>query len=386
MSLNTTYSLNNVKRDLYDVWETLRQKTPGVLGIIGTSDRTLVAKKLEWLNDVDAYENDTLNNGGALVAADTTVTVSDGTKFRANMIIKLRGYPETIKVASVSGNVLTIERNYNSTGATTTIPDGTVVEIINEPKTEGSRAGTNTMEQLTTSDNYWEIFRQDIAIPDETLNTRQYGFQTADAFMNYQVEKFMKKLRTRINRSVMYGKSYVGTSTAPATMNGIYTFIDDASGNRTDASGATLTAAMINNARAAIFEDDVSADDLVIVCNTHQARTMAGFNTSLANRFETVAYDSMKGGGNTAINVFVGDLAPLGVSRVIVEKDFPIEAVAILNTRKINLVFAPDGRPYDWDTTPTDYKGKQRSIYARCSLEMKDALYSHALIKNLATS
>jgi hypothetical protein len=129
-------------------------------------------------------------------------------------------------------------------------------------------------------------------------------------------------------------------------MRGVYTFLRQDGTNKKDADEGELSSTMLNNMLESIYLDDSDTNDLILFMDTVQARKMATFNSYVANRMETVAFDSLISSGNTAVTLFKGDLEPIGMPTIIVDKDAPKGAVMALNTRKLKLVYAPGGTTY----------------------------------------
>ena len=382
-------ALSNVVRDLGDEFSAILSSQTDFLSLIGEVDRKDFRKdgKLEWLEDVEVPEQDTLNNGGAVLAADTTFVVSNVTYFQVGMVVKFRDEEETMLVTAINTgtSTLTVTRAFNGLPAPTTVADSSVIMVVNRAVAEYNRANLNSGVEPTVEYNYWETFREDIAFSKMVADAKQYGFDGKDAFIGYQLERFMRKIRARLARSVIWGERNVGGAGVPSRMRGVYTALRQAGTNKSDAGGAAITATMLNNLLASIFDDDqASMKNIVLYTSPIIARTMASFNVAVANRMETVGFDSKIASGATSVTLFHSDLEATGMPKLIVDTTAPAGALMALNTDKIKIAYGPDGRLQQWDSKPKDARPQARQIAVAmdASLIMKDHKQSHGLIYN----
>lgn len=386
-----SYAITEKRRDISEAFTTLMQVDGGILSLIGESQRSFLGLdgKVEWIEDRITYEFDTLNTGGAaVVAADTTMKVSNISRWSVGMIAKFRDYDETFRVTNVNtgASVLTVVRDYNGLGAPTTVANGSTIDIINRPELEGSTGHDNGTFEPSTQYNYLEIFREDLPFTEAVKNTQRYGYSNGDAYIAYNVAKQMRKIKERLNKSVMFGERLIGSMTQRGTMRGIVTWLRQTGSNSTDASAAALTPTMINALLERIYQDDTAAGNVVLFCNTNQARKMAAFNTTLANRLQTVDMMSNQAAGNTRVLEFVADLSKFSGVRIVVDLAAPNKSIMLLNTSKIALVYAPDGKMTTWDYRPEGAhpNAVKKAVYMQATLEMKDHLYSHGIVYNLS--
>jgi len=387
---NLSSSLTNGIRDVSDIWTAVLKRDKGILSLLKEESRDTISTdgKFEWIEAVYDYEYDTLANGGAVADTDTTFKVANPARFKTNMIIMFRGYYETMRVIAVDTitGLLTVTRSYNTIAAPASVADLTIVDIINRPEFQNSRAHENPIFEHTIQYNYFEILREDIPFSENLVNTAQYGYATPEAYVNEQLLEFMNREKNRLNRSVMFGERYAESIALnrPATMRGIYTWLRQASTNSYDASTSALTARMINDRLEEIYQDDSAAGSVVMLMDVIQARVLSTFNTAVANQLKTVNFNETAAAGVTAVTQFQSDFNAAPNVTIIVDKAAPAGTLAFLNTNKIKLVYAPNGKMYTKDTTPVDLPtgAKRTMVYAQVSLEMRDSLYSHALIYN----
>ncbi len=380
--------LDNMVRDLREEFTTVLGMGSGLLSLLAEEDREFYGDggKLQWLEDVEERETDTLDNGAAVLAADTSFGVSNVGRFYINMIIKFRDHDETMRITAVDhgASTLTVVREENGISAPTTVADGSDIDIVSRPVMEYNRANEVTAYEPTIEYNYYETFREDLPFSERVANSRMFGFRTGDDFIDYNVERWLRRLRSRLARAIVWGERNVGGSSSPSRMRGAYTWLRQTGTNKSDATGAALTSTMVNNLLESIYLDDGDMRDLVLYMDTVQARKMAQFNTHVANRMETVDFDSRIASGATGVTLFHSDLEPVGMPTIVVDKEAPKGAVMALNVRKMRLVYGPKGRLVEWDSKPKDLPpdAQRRGLIMTCSLLMQDHKYSHGLIYN----
>lgn len=389
----TTYDLTNGKKVYIDeevnaviaTSNTLLSVLPPFI----TSQELGENKQVYWSEDYQVYNRDTLNNGGAVAAADTSFVVTDATKFAVGMEIKFRDYKEVMLVTAVNTgtNTLTVTRSYGTWAAPTTVADESYIDIIANPKEELSRAVDEGVDETSNESNYYQTFRKDVPISEQARYMAMYG-PDKERFIAYVLDRKTRELNNEMARSFMYGVGNVGTKTTGSKVQGIVEWLGQAGTNKTDAASAALTATFVNNVLEDIYQDDNELGELIIYANPYQARKMALFNTAVSNRFETANFDDRAAAGGTFKTQFIGDLPMVGRPGIFIDKDAPKDSLLILNRSKIQPIWSPNGAPQMWDSKPNDAPpdSMRMSMMWTASLIMKDHKYSHGMIYNLATS
>jgi len=169
----TTYSFQNLRRDLSDVFATIVAGSPTFLSkipIVGTARHY----KHEWVEDVVQPTEDALD--GAIDNAVTTVTVDDGGKFKAGMILGFVGYDEQMKVTAIDVDDLTVTRGYGGT-TPEAMSDNTVVRILYIPAAEGSEPGDDSWEEPGIEYNYTQIFTRTVRVSNTARSSRHLMFE-----------------------------------------------------------------------------------------------------------------------------------------------------------------------------------------------------------------
>lgn len=367
--MDLSYDFQNLKRDLSDVIAAVIQAQPTLISLVGTSGMATQTKH-EWLEDVLQPERDALN--GAILAADTTVTVDTGSAFVPGMVLAFEGYDEIMKVSAVSGNDLTVVRGYGGTTAVA-MTDNTEVVIVSRPQPEGTDPGDDDTREPGLEYNYTEIFDYTAKVSGTAQAVRVYGISNA---LDYQVNNGAKIIARRMNNALIYGRRVARSSTENGSMGGLLQFVGQPGGNTVDAAGADLTATLLNDSIELIVKTGGKPDTLV--ANTAQARKISGFN---AANLQVQRADQTAG---NVVYRFVNDL-PMGViANIAVDPNFPKNKVAIVDSSRINLVPLKDRGLNDVDATPNGADFVARRILGEYTCEIKNAKEAHGLITNLS--
>jgi len=377
--MDTSYDYSNMKRDLAETFETVCRGQHNLLSVIPIVGEAR-SYKHEWLEDVIESASDALN--GAILEGDTTITVDNGNKFAAGDIIAFAGYDEIMKVTGITGNDLDVTRGYGGTSAVG-MDDDTVIKLVSRPKAEGSDPGYDAVAEPSAEYNYTQIFDRTAKISKSAAAGVHHAM---DDIVDFHVKHHLQLLEVELNNACIYGRRYADTSdgTVARTMGGVLYYLDSENGNVIDKESAALSADDLNDLIEMIAADGGKPN--VLLCNTFQARKISGFNLSSGSTpiVRTTWSDEKTGG---AVYEFVGDL-PLGmVERIVVDTDFPQDKVAIIDTSKMALVAMKDRNFADLPATPSqasDYIA--RRLIGEYTLEMRNALQGHGLIKGLTTS
>jgi len=220
--------------------------------------------KVEWLEDELATLVCALN--GSITSNATTITVVDASKFKSGDIVEIDA--EMMWVSSMSGEVLTVTRNFGGTQATHS--DAAVVTIINAARLEGADADyERAFSDITAPYNYTQIFSDDVKVTRSQDKISQWGLTEE---FDYQAAKRVPELSRLIEKAFFRGQRKAGSATTPRAFGGLETFITD---NTVNLSSAALTRKDLEDAVQSAWEDG-GAPDLVI-CNAWVKRKITGF-------------------------------------------------------------------------------------------------------------
>lgn len=387
-----TGDINQLRRNLTDVFNTVIATTPGILQLINATDNNKIGKdkKFEWLEYARDYERDTLNNGGVVSAGDTTFIVTDSDKFKLGAICRWEDSVsgETFRVTAIASatHTLTVTREINGISAPTTIADSSKIRILTTPVLEGSRANLESIEQSTVQYNYSQRFRRDFGFSEAIADMTRYGYANGQAFISEKTLEKLEDLRNELNATVLNGARYAGTATIPSTLGGIYWWLHQADTNKQDASASALSATLLNNLLAELYERNTKgASGLILYMTPIQARVMSDFNTAIANQMVMLDRGDKTASGTLPVLNYESDLKGVARCQVVIDKDAQPGTVAILNPKDIELSYVTNKRLVQWDTTPNDAVegAKQVGLFSHCSLKFKNHTKSHALLYNL---
>lgn len=370
-----SYDFQNLVRDLSNEFDAIRRSAPVFISLLGLGAPATHTKH-EWLEDKLQAQTDAINNGLGYGTSDTSIVVDDGTKFAAGMIVAIDGSDEVMKVTAVSTNTLTVTRGFGGSTAEA-IVDNAVVRIIANPKLQGTDPGDDSQQEPSVEYNYTQILDRTAKVSRTGEAVKKYGIGSA---LDYQVAVHMDQLMRDLNNSAIYGRRVAPAASTPGVMGGILQYLNGSGGNASSAAGAALSATLLNNAIESAWSD--GGRPTVLLCNTYQARKITQLNSSTSNY--TVMQDS-KVAGNQVIK-FVSDLPGGVITDIVVDPNFPTDAVAILDVSRIKLVPLDGGAFKDGDARIPGGDYFARRILGEYTLEIKNALHAHALIKNLATS
>jgi hypothetical protein len=369
-----SYDLKEVVRDLTDELSVIAQKQPTVISLIphATPNQYAINSKHEWLEDVLSPEVDAL--AANVTASATTITVANGKKFQPGMVIVIEGSEEMMKVTSVSGNTLTVNRGYAETTAEEHSA-GKEIKIVARPRDEGTLPGDDNPGSLPGAEwNQTQIFDITVKVTRTAQMTSVYG---VNDLIKYRVKQGLEIISRRMNNAVIYGRRLQRVEgSEPGMMGGILYFLKQSGGNVVNAAGADLTQKLLNDTIERIAQDGGTPN--VIFCNTTQARKISAFN---ANNIIIQRED--KTAGNFVAR-FVSDLPAGIITTIVVDMNFPKDKVSILDTSRLRLVPLKGSTIQDFDATPNGADFIARRILGEYTLEVRNAKEAHGVLENLS--
>jgi hypothetical protein len=263
--------------DISDViTQNSRVETP-FLDYLGDSPYAAKNTTHEWGEDDVLAESDLMNDSGGISNSDTSMVVTDGTKFLAGSVIQIDS--EIILVTAVSTNTLTISRNYGGKTAAAAHDDASTIHIIAHVALEGDDAPTANHTARSRVSNYCQI------ITPHQVNVS--GTQQAVSLIGVKNE-FDHQMRQRavegmrmLERSVIGGtkaaSTPAGSSTVRRTMQGLKWFC---STNTYAESSAVLTEARLLAILQDAWSSGMYAPDFILVGAKQKAK-ISGFKRAL---------------------------------------------------------------------------------------------------------
>lgn len=194
--------------------------------------RVAVNPEFKWMEEESLTKTDQVNDGTGMNSSDTTMTVDNGSRFRAGDVVKIPRTGENVLVTAVSTNDLTVVRGWGST-AGAAINDNEPIIIIGNANQEHATKRAMIIGDQTIRTNYTQIFRTPFGISRTAANTEMYGGKDLAHIRMMQLIEHQKE----IERAFWFGEpkeDLTGTHPRRAT-GGVDYWI---STNATDAGGA----------------------------------------------------------------------------------------------------------------------------------------------------
>ncbi len=226
----------------------------GLLAYIGMGslDKPAFAVKHEWMEDtlrpLAGQMDEALDN------SETAYTVDSTTMFRVYDLIMIDEEISLITVIDSSTQFTVEARGTRSTAATH--DDDATITIVGTAVLEGQTAPrTNKSTQKTGVFNYTQIFEDVVEISSTLEAVEQYAPGSEYA---RELGKTMKSLFITMDRTLIYGFKYIGTSTLSRSMDGLYAYLRAGSqptAQKVDASSAQLTEKMMLDALLSTYDN-----------------------------------------------------------------------------------------------------------------------------------
>ena len=359
-----------------------RSNRTGILQVVNFGDPMAAydGYKMGWLDfRIDATSSD-LN--GAIDNVVTTVTVVDGAKFRAGMLIAPAGSDEVMLVTAVTGNDLTVTRGFGGTTAEA-VGDGVKITIDSVGREENSQAENDGIFQPEKVENYFQTMDTAVEFSRRALATMQYG-NTND--LAFQVSERIRQLTIQMDRALYRGRKATATiGGEDVTFTGGMRFYNDQVGAiKTDNSAAALTLDQINALNAEIVSRGGTANTIAV--GIKQARVLSGLVS--AN------YSSQRLGEWTAdegsLLTLPSDLPLVGnVNRIVVDTNIADDELMIFDSSMISVKPMVSGNAENsgaWrtlDATQNGQDGERTRIIGDFAMEIRQSKTHMARLHNI---
>lgn len=251
-------------------FEVARTNYNGVLSRVmyGAARQPEGGYKLNWLNQQIGAGGNTIN--GAKLAADTTLTVDNGSFFRAGMQISVKNSDEVILVTAVSGNDLTVVRGFGGTTAVN-IADNAVITIDSTGREENSIGVDDGIFEPNPTENYFQTLDTQITLSRRALAQAQIGNYNE---MQTQLAERVNQLTIQLNRMLIRGRKATATigGKLHTYSGGMIYHTEQTGGYSVDNSAAALTFAKIDDLVEQIVLRGGKTDTIAV--NTRLARAI----------------------------------------------------------------------------------------------------------------
>ncbi|MEX0745372.1 MAG: DUF5309 family protein [Phycisphaeraceae bacterium] len=365
-------TLPEIAEDVSDIIGIVSPYETPLLDHLGDPQRSANSTMHEWLEDELLPNTDVIDDGS--LSDDTTatsITVANGDRFRVGDQIQATGSREVMFVTAVSGDTLTVARGYGGTTAEG-ISDEDELRILGNAALEGGDAPAARFTNRTRKQNVTQIFTSTVEVSGSQLAARQLAISDE---MEYQKAERLRELIRDLENCVINGTSHndtpQGSASIRRTMKGI---VPHLASNVTDAEGAALDEAMLNQAMRDIWERSSGGVDTIVVSG-YQKRRINGFITSARG------YDADSTRFRDLVSVYESDF---GVCRVVLSRWVPRDAVLLLDSSRID-VMPMSGRSFHFKKLAATGDREAGQVIGEYTLELRNE-NAHGLIRNLATT
>jgi Family of unknown function (DUF5309) len=363
MAQQTTNLVVGKKESVVDEFLLLNPHQIPLLSLIGFGDPVTNVKH-EWVEDALFEYSSTAAAAATNTATTISVAAGDGALFRAGQLIQIGD--EVLKVDSVAGDTLTVQRGQLGTTAAA-VNANDVIEILYNDSVEGANARAARAKQRVMKENYTQIFDDTIEISGSMMEVAQYGIE--DEYARQRLHK-QTELALQLEKALIGGVGYNNGTTR--YMKGARNFISSnvVVGNGT----AKLTADNLNTALEKIYVAGgfQSAANHVIMVPAVQKRAIADAGKS---QVRYGVNDRIEG---RVVDMFVSDF---GEFPILLNNNLRATEAMILDLNRMAV------RPLGNRSFSHEYMGKQGDyikgqILGEYTLEFKQEA-AHAKITNL---
>ena len=363
-------------------FEVARSNIIGVSRVISDIDARSPESgyKFSWLNQQIGAGGSTVN--GAILAAATTLTVDDGTQFRAGMAISVNGSDEVMLVTAISGNDLTVTRGFGGTTAAD-IADDAVVTIDSVGREENSLGVDDNMFEPDPVENFFQTLDTQLTFSRRALAQAQIGNYND---METQITERVNQLTIQRNRMLIRGRKATATigGKTISYSGGMNYWLEQTGGNTVDNGAAALTLAKIDS----LVEQTVLRGGMTntIAVNTKLARVLQGLVN--ANYGSQRLSESQTDRG--ALTQLSSDLPILGqINNIVVDTNLNDSELIMFDSSKLGFVPMAQGNANasgNWrtlDATANGQDGESLRIVGDFGIEFK-SFKTHAVrLKNI---
>ena len=352
-------------------------ETP-LLDAIGDPLRQAQSTYHEWLEDSLVPNKDTISDSSISdPESETSFDVANGSRFRAGDQIQVAGAKELMLVSGVSGNTITVVREYAGTTAEN-IATGQVINILGNAALEGDDKPAARFTNRIRCGNYTQIFTASVEVSGTNIAASHLGLSDE---MDYQKSERLREMIRDLENTVINGgqpsANPQGTASVRRSMKGILPHIATHlynTGGSGFPTGTALTEEMINYVLRKIWENSSGSVDLIVV-GGYQKRKINSFLTASRNfGASDTAYTDM-------VSVYESDF---GICRIVTSRYVPQDAVLLLDSSRIG-VLPLAGRSFQFKPLASSGDYECGQLIGEYTLEFKNEA-AHGLIRGLATN
>ena len=353
--MDYSYSYQHLKRDLTDVLNNMIVNIPRFISLFAERAQAINTRH-EWNeNVIDGYTEKVTSNVDGVLTLTT-----DGAKehFPVGALLKKQGDSAVFRVTAVDSATnkitVTLAAAHGSSLTAATIAANDILAIIAVPKNEGTRSGDDGTIYTGTNHNFTQIVRRDVVLSGTSLAVKRYGMENA---MTRQLEYKMLEITRELNKTAIDGIRAERTASVKGSAGGVYEF-----GNVLShlVNNVPLTDKIVNDAAEKILNAGGSPD--TIVCHSSQCRVLSNIM-----RDKILVQRGDQARGPYVMEVY-SDITGQPM-RIFAEPEFSYTDIIVCDSAGFGLSWLEGRQLHDWDSTPKDFDGSQRSILGEFTFE-----------------
>ncbi|MCG7407698.1 DUF5309 domain-containing protein [Paenibacillus sp. ACRRX] len=366
-----TYDFQDQIRDLSAGISLIIDDEPTLLSLIGINGEPLKQTKYEWMSD-------NLNSNRATLAADVdnaatalTVKADDGEKFKVNALVVLG--EEYVKVVSITGDVVTVERGFDGTPKATH-KTGDEIRIVSRPQHQGAMPGQDESHDRHVDFNFTQIIERYASVSNTQQAVSTYNVTNE---LDYQVQLRLKEMARELNDWLIYGRRIEGRkSVQPSMTGGLLYFAQKKNAATQNLNGDEVSAKALNDVMEKVFQRGGNVN--TILTNTAGARQISKLAKD-AIRVERT--DTTTG---HRISTFVGDIVGGSDATIIVDPNMPKNKMMLFDRNILSLHTLRNIYDVDASVPGADFVARQ--IRGELGAKVKNAAEKIAVLENISTS
>ena len=370
--------LPELAEDVSDVISIVSPFETPLLDVLGDPLRAATSTHHEWLEDALLPNKDAISDGTMTEPdADTSFDVAHGGRFRVGDQIQMEGASELMLVTAISGDTLTVIREYAGTSADDLV-NGAVLNILGNAALEGGDKPETRFTSRSRCGNYTQIFTAAVEVSGTDLAASPIGL--ADE-MDYQKQERLRELLRDLENTVVNGgmptATPQGSESVRRTMKGIIPHLASHVFNAGDSgfpAGTGLDEEKINYVLRRIWENSNGSVDTIVV---------GGFQKRKINAFLSAVrgYNATDTTYRDRVSAYESDF---GLCRIVVTRWMPQDAVLLLDSTRVK-VLPLTGRSFHFKPLASGGDYECGELIGEYTLELRNEA-AHGLIRGLEVS
>lgn len=375
-------SLPEIAEDVSDVIGIVSPFETPLLDHLGDARAVARSTVHEWLEDSLLPNTDLINQTtfSPTPSSATSITVLNGSRFRAGDQIRADNQREVMLVTAVAGNTLTVSRAYGGTPAQA-LANSQVLTILGNAAFEGEDRPATRFTNRARLSNFTQIFTASVEVSGSQQAVQTIG--VADE-LDFQKQERLRELLRDLENCVINGVAPAvnpqGSSTVRRTMRGLLATIQTNSfepgdGVIPDGAGAAqneLTETVLNAALRAIWEQSSARIDTIVVNGIQKRR----INQFVGDR----GYAPRDTKFRELVSVYESDF---GVCRVVLSRWMPQDALLLLDSSRIS-VMPLAGRSFHYKPLASSGDSEVGQVIGEYTLQALNE-NAHGVIRALGT-